>query len=104
MTISPDSGVPTAGQPYSLTCSVETVPGLVVNSSIQWTSQDGSLLNTSSGSSLELSFNPLRTSNGSMYTCHASVHITDIDVFVSGEKSREIAVMSKSFGIFSSSA
>ena len=48
VTISHASGSPTAGQPYSLTCSVEAVPNLVVDHGIQWTRQDGRPIEPSS--------------------------------------------------------
>ena len=59
VSISPASGSPTAGQTYSLTCSVQVVALLVVEPSIEWTREDGAVLNASSGSSLQLNFNPL---------------------------------------------
>ena len=96
VTISPASGDPTAGQTYSLTCSVAVVPHLVVDPSIQWSRQNGGVVTTSSGTSLPLSFNPLMTSDGDLYTCQASVDITSISVSVSGEKSRDLIVRSKS--------
>ena len=92
MTISPASGVPTAGQAYSLTCSVAVVPHLVVEPSIQWSR---GVVSTSTGTSLELNFNPLMISHGDHYTCRASVDITDISVSVSGEESRDLIVSSE---------
>ena len=82
VSISSASGSPTAGQTYSLTCSVQVVPHLVVEPSIEWTRRDGTVLNASSGYSLQLNFNPLTTSNISLYTCRASVVITQTESFV----------------------
>ena len=96
MTISPASGVlTTAGQTYSLTCSVAVVPHLVVEPSIQWSRQNGGVVSTSSRTSLELNFNPLMTSDGDRYICLASVDITSNSVSVSGEESRNLRVRSK---------
>ena len=95
MTISPASGVLTAGQTYSLTCSVAVVPHLVVEPSIQWSRQNGGVVSTSSGTSLKLDFNPLMASDGDLYTCQASVDITSISVSVSGEESSDLRVTSK---------
>ena len=95
VTISFTSGVPTAGQTYSLTCSVETVPHLVVEPNIEWTKLDGSMVSVSSGYSLLLNFDPLMASHGNLYTCRASVDITDINVSLSGEKSIELIVTCK---------
>ena len=94
MTISPASGPLTAGQTYSLTCSVQVVDHLVVEPSVVWTRQDGSQVTATSGSSLLLNFNPLRTSDGNNYTCTATVNVTDV-VTVSGEESRVVVVSSK---------
>ena len=90
MTISPASGDPTAGQPYSLTCSVETVPGLVVEPSFQWTGGDVSVMDASSPI---LNFNQLRTSDGDRYTC--SVNINPESTPVSGQAFTDLIVMSK---------
>ena len=95
MTISPASGVPTAGQTYSLTCSVAVVPHLVVEPSIQWSRQNGGVVTTSSGTRLLLRFNPLMTSDGDRYTCRASVDILSISVSVSGEEFSDLRVSSK---------
>ena len=76
VTISHASGSPTAGQPYSLTCSVEAVPHLVVDHGIVWTRQDGRPIEPSSVNNPQLIFNPLMTSNGSRYTCRAFVIIS----------------------------
>ena len=89
------SGVPTAGQTYSLTCSVVVIPHLVVEPSIQWSRQNGGVVNTSSGTSLLLKFHHLVTSDGDLYNCRTSVNITSISVSVSGEESRDLIVRSK---------
>ena len=99
VSISPASGSPTAGQTYSLTCSVQVVPHLVVEPSIEWTRQDGTVLNASSGYSLLLLFNPLQTSDSNYYTCLASVEVTDV-ISVSGENSKHILLTSEMIILF----
>ena len=94
VTISNSSGSRTIGQPFFLTCSVRTVPHLVVSPSIQWTRQDGRVVNSSTGSELWLSFNPLMPTNSSVYTCQASITITDI-ASVRGQASEELLLTSK---------
>ena len=69
---------------------MQIVAHLVVEPSIEWTRQDGTVLNASSGYSLQLNFNPLMISNSSLYTCQASVDITDI-VSDTGEASHLLA-------------
>ena len=98
VSIEASSSVPTAGQPYSLTCSVEVVPHLVVEPSIVWTRQnDGPLeVNTGSGTSLQLNFNPLKASDGDNYTCISSFDIPDVsDSVTVGVKSTGIVVTCK---------
>ena len=94
VSISPASGSPTAGQTYSLTCSVQVVAHLVVEPSIEWTRQDGTVLNASSGYSLQLNFNPVMPSNITNYTCHASVEITGV-VSVTVQDFRDLLINSK---------
>ena len=98
------SGDPTAGLIYSLTCSVAVVPHLVVEPSIQWSRQNGGVVNISSGTSLLLKFHRLVTSDGDLYTCRASVDITSISVSVSGEESRDLIVRSKLLWLFSNTS
>ena len=99
VTISHASGSPTAGQPYSLTCSVEAVPHLVVDHGIVWTRQDGRPIEPSSVNNPQLYFDPLMTSNGSQYTCRAFATITRVIVYY-GSNSTNLVVTSK-FSFFS---
>ena len=94
VSISPASGSPTAGQTYSLTCSVQVVAHLVVEPSIEWTRQDGTVVNASLGYSLQLNFNPLQTSDSGYYTCRASVTIIGVGS-VSAENSKELLLTSE---------
>ena len=63
--------------------------------SIRWARQHSSTVTTTFGSSLELNFDPVMTSDGDSYTCWASVDITEISVSVSGQASRDLSVMCK---------
>ena len=94
VTISASGGSRTSGQDFLLTCYVRTVPHLVVSPSIQWTRQDGRVVNSSTGSELWLSFDSLMATDSSVYTCQASVTITDI-ASVRGQASEEILLTSK---------
>ena len=94
VSISPASEFPTAGQTYSLTCSVQVVQHLLVEPSIEWTRQDGTVLNTSSGYSLQLNFNPLRISDSSHYTCRANITVTGAGS-VSGNISKDMLLTSE---------
>ena len=56
------------------------VPHLVVHPTIQWTKHDGATVITtsSSGTSLQLNFNPIMIPDSNEYSCKASINITDI--------------------------
>ena len=79
------SGIATAGEMYSLTCNVSAISGFMNAPSVAWTVEGGSI-NTTSGSGISLSnstgalfslssltFDPLRTSHGEVYTCGGSI-------------------------------
>ena len=90
------TGSLTAGQTYSLTCSVSVVEYLVVQPSIVWRDGQGREVAGGSGSGLLLIFDPLRTFNGSHYTCTASVSVPEISLTVGGEAFTDVVVSSKS--------
>ena len=98
VSIFPASGSPTAGQTYSLTCSVQVVTHLVMEPSIEWTRQDGTVLNASSGYNLQLNFYPLQASHSDYYTCRASVIIIGVGS-VSAENSRELLLTSEMISV-----
>ena len=74
------SGSPTAGQSYSLECSVS---GTSDSTTFQWLEGptdnktqltiDGSRTVSSTSSVIQLQFSPLRASHGGPYTCRATV-------------------------------
>ena len=70
---------------------MQVVAQLVVEPSIEWTRQDGTVVNASSGYSLQLNFNPLRISDSS---CRATVTITGVGS-VCGEASRDLPLTSE---------
>ena len=83
------SGQPTAGQSYSLICSVQTFQTPITTHYI-WTDMSSGQV---SGSSV-LSFDPLRTSDGGQYTCTVTVGECEIQS-VTGEKSTQLIIASK---------
>ena len=94
VTISESSGSPTIGQAFLLACYVSTVPHLVVSPNIKWMRQDGRVVNSSTGSELWLSFNPLMETDSSVYTCRTSLIITENASVYSGQTSKEILLTS----------
>ena len=81
---------PTAGQIYSLNCSVQLPPYLLVEASIVWIKQESI---RQVGSSQQLNFNPLKTSDSGQYTCTMTIN-TD-EVSFSGENTTDLMVTSK---------
>ena len=87
VTITP-SGSSTAGSPYTLTCTVMVVNGLVVVPQVMWLKNGTNALggDVTSGmasantTTLTLQFNPLHTSDGGQYSCIANVSIPVISI------------------------
>ncbi len=63
---------PTAGQDYTLTCEVVVSDG---TPTLQWTGPGGETILEQSGTTLNLTFSPLNTSNGGEYTCQSTVGV-----------------------------
>ena len=87
VTITP-SGSSTAGSPYTLTCTVMAVNGLVVVPQVMWLKNGTSVVggNVTSGiassntTNHTLQFISLHTSNGGQYSCIANVSIPVISI------------------------
>ena len=63
----------TVGQSYTLTCTANVAgAGTMSTTTIRWIHPSGSVTSVT-GSSLDLSLNPLRVSNAGQYTCNVSV-------------------------------
>ena len=82
------NGTPTAGQIYYLTCSVQLPPYLLVEASIVWTKQESI---RQVGSSHQLNFNPLRTSDSGQYACTMIIDRVNF----TGESTTDLIVTSK---------
>ena len=72
--ITSPTGPFTAGQSYTLTCTATVTGGetLSTTTTITWIHPSGNVT-LGTGSSLNLSFNPLRVSDAGQYTCKISV-------------------------------
>ena len=90
VTITP-SGSSTAGSPYTLTCTVMVVNGLVVVPQVMWLKNGASVVvgnNVSlaqlmvfgNTSNRDLLFKPLHTSDGGHYSCIANVSLPVISI------------------------
>ena len=73
-TITSPTGPFTAGQSYTLTCTATVTGGgtLSPTTTITWIHPSGSVT-SETGSSLNLSLNPLQVSDAGQYTCNVSV-------------------------------
>ena len=75
-----DETTPTAGQNYTLTCSVTGAENLNSTITYQWTKNDGTVIHTISNT---LFFSTLRISNAGHYICKINISsdylIQDID-------------------------
>ena len=90
VTITP-SGSSTAGSPYTLTCTVMVVNGLVVVPQVMWLKNGASVV-VGNGTSVTpgvvsantttvtFQFNPLHTSDGGQYSCIANVSLPVISI------------------------
>ena len=71
--ITSPTGPFTVGQSYTLTCTANvTGAGTMSTTTISWIHPNGSVT-LGTGSSLDLSLNPLRVSDAGQYTCNVSV-------------------------------
>ena len=108
MDITAPDGTPSAGESYTLTCTVEVVERLVVTPDVEWLDPDNNVVATggditvgspeTSGTTttLTLTFNPLLTSHGGEYTCRANITIEKISIIdLSNTDSIDVIVQSK---------
>ena len=92
MIIAPSSIIVVAGQPFTRTCSASVQDGISGTPTLIWTRNGIEL--SGEGSSGSLSFSPLRTSHGGVYTCTARLTIPEAGVDVSGTDTITIVVQS----------
>jgi len=98
--------VPVAGNMYTLTCTV--TENLTADAMVMWLDSTGDPINledtlvgnlsqNGNTSTLQLTFNPLRTSHGQKYICTARIHFLEITSIpdTSGNTSFPVTVLSK---------
>ena len=114
-----ESGVPEAGQTYTLLCRVVLPDGLTTEPEVTWLSADGDTL-TSAGeitvgrqqvsgnpsrlTTYMIQFSPLLTSHGGMYTCQATVSSPFGTIQQTVSSARNVSVQGKLFSFLPSSA
>ena len=94
----------TAGNDLILTCNVTVVEYLTVEPTVQWSgdsvgSGNGVMVGDTTHSGVmsmrTLTFSPLRSSHGSLYTCQADINIPSIDLRKTTSEERNVLVQSK---------
>ena len=104
VTITPD-GSTTAGDVYTLTCNATVVENLAVGPDIEWLYSNGTtveganitvVMMTSNVFTCNLTFSPLRTSDGGQYICSTGINVSSISLVTnSNESSLNVTVQSK---------
>ena len=95
--ISPVDTTVTAGDPLTVQCTMTVIPYLAVQPTVELLGPDGSVLATTNMDLMvDLTLNPVRTSDAGQYTCRASVVIASVSVDVSGQSSSTLTVESES--------
>ena len=94
----------TAGNDLILTCTVKVKNLLIVKPTVQWSggsvdSGNGVMVGDTTHSGVmsmrTLTFSPLCTSHGSLYTCQADINIPSIDLRKTKREGRNVVVESK---------
>ena len=92
---------------YTLTCNATVVENLAVRPDIEWLYSNGTtvggsnitvdtIMMTSNVFTRNLTFNPLRTSDGGRYICNTSINVSSISLkSISSESSLNVTVQSK---------
>ena len=95
-----------AGEDLVLTCIVEVIEHLTSVPSVEWSGGsvgsgndviEGNTTHNGNISEKTLTFSPLHTSHGSLYTCTANINIQSINLGRTGTKSTAIQVACKQF-------
>ena len=96
----------TAGEDLVLTCTVEVIERLISVPSVEWSGGsvgsgndviEGDTTHNGNISEKTLTFSPLHTSHGSVYTCTANINIQSINLRRTGIESTTILVTCKQF-------
>ena len=99
--ISPVDTTVTAGDPLTVQCTMTVIPYLAVQPTVELLGPDGSVLATTNMDLMvDLTLDPVRTSDAGQYTCRASVVIASVSVDVSGQSSSTLTVESELMYVF----
>ena len=82
----------TAGEEYTLTCSVMEVENLDATIDTVWTLPNGRVVESTTD---QLHLNPLRVSDGGVYTCRVNISSLFLNSTISSSGSYSVTVKSK---------
>ena len=82
----------TAGDSYTVQCTVTDIPYLVVSPTVELIGPGGEILATAMNLTLTHTLDSLMTTHSGQYTCKASVMIASVNVDVSGQSSSTLTV------------
>ena len=92
-------GSPTAGERYTLICTVGVVKDLFSLPEVTWLGPPGTVESeperSGSETTLNLTFNPLQTSHGEDYICNANVTVAVADIEIFTNATETVIVTSK---------
>ena len=95
-------GSPTAGEGYTLICTVTVVEDLFSVPEVTWLGPPGTVASGVSGpersgseTALTLTFDPLQTSHGEDYICNAGIIVEEADIEIFPNATETVIVTSK---------
>ena len=86
------SGNSTAGEEYSLNCTASVVDDLVVLPDLVIVGPNSTVSSSNNTSSLIYMFTPLKTSDGGVYNCTATVNIPEAGIAIQNSTTENITV------------
>ena len=95
VTISPGNSTVTAGDAYTVQCTVTDVPCLAVMLTVELIGPGDIVLATDMSYTVTHTLDPVITSHAGQYTCRVTVMIASVSVNVSGQSSSTLIVQSK---------
>ena len=79
----------------ALDCSVNVVPFLIAEPTLEWVDPAGTTIASTTGQSLSHTINVERTSVAGLYVCRATVNVAEISQTTTSEGYTSISVQSK---------
>ena len=84
-----------AGSEHTLVCSTSEISNLVVQPTIKWVDPKGNIIASEGGTSLNITLNPVNTSDAGQYLCEVEVSVESVGVDVKSTNSTNLTVQSE---------